>query len=924
MIIFYHSISSGLTLISPNDYKKDMKSSQFYIKLPVFLVFIGLIFSVQANAKPIDSSGQHLETVTLQLKWLHQFQFAGYYAALEKGFYQEAELNVVLKEARPGRSIAEDVVAGKAEYGIDMPNLLLERQKGKPIVVLAAILQHSPEILITRKDLAFNSPHDLIGKTVMLRPNGNIESRAMFVNEGVPLEQLNIVDHTWNLADLIDKKVDAISGYLTDRPFMLQERGVEYAIIRPLTYGVDFYGDCLFTTENEIIKHPERVKGFLEATVKGWNYAMQHPEEIVDLILQKYHSRLSREALLFEAKVMQELMQPTFIEIGHMNSGRWQYIADTFVKLKMLEPDYSLQGFLYDPNPRADSTKVMRKVWNLLIVLSFITLIVIILLIFNRMLKKEVEDRTNHLLKEISERKQIQEELALEKTFIDAIFNSVPGMLYLYDTEGRLVRWNRKHELMTGYSSKELSKMHLLDWYKGDDEAQATITKGIQTTLQKGYSEAEANLQKKDGSIIPMYFTASLLNINEKQYFTGIGVDITERKRAEKEREKLQEQLIQAQKMESVGRLAGGVAHDFNNMLTVIIGHTEIAMNGINSNQALFANLQEIHKAAVRSTDLTRQLLAFASKQTIAPKVLDLNKIVAGMLNMLGRLIGEDIDLSWSPSIDLWPVKMDPSQVDQIFTNLCINARDAIAGIGKITIETGRATFDDEYCGSHVGYLPGEYIILAVSDNGCGMEKETTSKLFEPFFTTKTFGQGTGLGLATVYGIVKQNNGFVNVYSEPDEGTTFRIYLPRYKGKVEQTQKESAAVSIEAGHETILLVEDEPAILSVTQTMLESLGYTVLSASEPDEGIELAEKYADRIDLLLTDVIMPGMNGRDLSTRLQSMHLDVETLFMSGYTANVIAHHNVLDEGVHFIPKPFTRKDLASKLREALNCGKKK
>jgi CheY-like chemotaxis protein len=282
---------------------------------------------------------------------------------------------------------------------------------------------------------------------------------------------------------------------------------------------------------------------------------------------------------------------------------------------------------------------------------------------------------------------------------------------------------------------------------------------------------------------------------------------------------------------------------------------------------------------------------------------------------MLQRLIGEDIHLTWKPAKNLWPVKMDPSQIDQILANLCINARDAISDVGKITIETENMVFDNDYCTTHLGFLPGEYVRLVVSDNGCGMDKGTQSNIFEPFFTTKGIGEGTGLGLATVYGIVKQNHGFINVYSEPNQGTTFTIYLPRHEGNAGQADKHGTKEPPSRGHETILLVEDEPAILNITSQMLEMQGYSVLTASTPDEAIRLAGEHTGEIHLLMTDVIMPVMNGRDLAKCLLSGYPHLKHLFMSGYTANVIAHHGVLDEGVNFIQKPFSLTALAKKVR---------
>ncbi len=400
-----------------------------------------------------------------------------------------------------------------------------------------------------------------------------------------------------------------------------------------------------------------------------------------------------------------------------------------------------------------------------------------------------------------------------------------------------------------------------------------------------------------------------------------IAIDITARIDAESERERLSNQLAQSQKMESVGRLAGGVAHDFNNMLNVILGHTELTLKDLPADSPQRDSLAEIRKAAERSANLTRQLLAFARKQTVAPKNLDLNETIASMIKMLERLIGEDIDLLWKPGKRLAQVRIDPGQVDQILANLAVNARDAIGHRnGKITIETSNVEINEEYCAANLGATPGRYVMLAASDDGCGMDEETCAQIFEPFFTTKSVGEGTGLGLATIYGIVKQNDGFVNVYSEPGKGTTFRIHLPALDAELRQPGgTQSTAAAPVGGHETILVVEDEAAILNLAQTMLERLGYTVLAASNPNEAIRTARERSDRIDLLITDVVMPEMNGRDLARSLQECCPQIRILFMSGYTASVIAQHNVLDDGVNFIEKPFSMRGLARKVRKALD-----
>lgn len=401
---------------------------------------------------------------------------------------------------------------------------------------------------------------------------------------------------------------------------------------------------------------------------------------------------------------------------------------------------------------------------------------------------------------------------------------------------------------------------------------------------------------------------------------TGKIINYTSVSRDIMERLHMAEQLHQAQKMESVGRLAGGVAHDFNNMLAVILGNSELAMSRLNPTDALYGDLLEIRKAAERSADLTRQLLAFARKQTVVPKVVDLNDTVGKTLKMLRRLIGEAIELVWRPGSGDTTIKVDPSQVDQILANLAINARDAIAGVGKLTIETRNTTFDSNFCAEHADTTPGEYVMLLVSDTGCGMDEATLKHVFEPFFTTKDVGKGTGLGLATVYGIVKQNNGFINIYSEPGLGTTFKIYLPRFMGKVEAPLGDDALPLRCHGDETILLVEDEPAILAMGKTLLEKLGYTVSAAASPTEAIRLATSRTGGFNLLLTDMIMPEMNGQVLSTRLLALCPDMKCVYMSGYTADAINSNNILDKGVNFLQKPFTMKELAAKVRAVLDA----
>jgi PAS domain S-box-containing protein len=540
--------------------------------------------------------------------------------------------------------------------------------------------------------------------------------------------------------------------------------------------------------------------------------------------------------------------------------------------------------------------------------------------VFSSNIHAKGRDLLHSIIHDITSRKLAEKALRESEASFSQLFESAPvPMAYATDVEGYTgTTWNDAWHRTFGYSREEAEGLSGNDiglWVDPSDRSRF-----IEMAKRQNYvAHFETLLRRRDGAVRNCSLFGRFIDKTGYRILMAAYLDITERQRIDEERQKLQAQLSQAQKMESVGRLAGGVAHDFNNMLGAILGYTELGLLRVNPTDPIHGTLTDIQKAAQSSTDLTRQLLAFARKQTVATKVLDLNETLEGMLKMLHRLIGENIDLAWMPGKDLGQVRMAPSQVEQLLANLCVNARDAIQDTGKITVETGAATLDETYCAAHVGSVPGEYVLLAVSDNGCGMDDETFSHLFEPFFTTKEVGKGTGLGLATVYGIVKQNNGFIDVKSEPGQGTTVEIYLPRNTAETGRASRTEVAQSTAGGHETILLVEDEAMILDITTKMLERQGYTVQAAATPGQAIRLAREYTGKFHLLITDVVMPEMNGRDLAKTLLPLYPNLKQLFMSGYTANLIAEHGVLDEGVQFIQKPFSVQTLAAKVREVLD-----
>jgi signal transduction histidine kinase len=389
--------------------------------------------------------------------------------------------------------------------------------------------------------------------------------------------------------------------------------------------------------------------------------------------------------------------------------------------------------------------------------------------------------------------------------------------------------------------------------------------------------------------------------------------------RAALERRRLEENLRQAQKMEAIGQLAGGVAHDFNNILTAITGYSELLLHELPDGSSLRDDVGEIRKAADRAAGLTRQLLAFSRKQILAPRVLNLNTLVADLNSLLRRTLGENIDIVTNLAPDLWSVRADPGQLEQVIVNLGVNARDAMPEGGKLTIETSSVELDEAYAMGHLPVQPGAFVLLAVSDTGMGMSEETMAHIFEPFFTTKEKGKGTGLGLATVYGIVKQSGGFIWVYSEPGQGSTFKIYLPRVAEEAEPGHSPGAGAP-KGGTETILLVEDEGGVRSLARRVLETLGYTILEAADSALAVGLADAYKGPIHLLLTDVVLPDSGGRKLAEQLMGRRAGLKVLYMSGYTENAIVHRGILEAKTAFLHKPFTPHELATGVRSALDA----
>ena len=509
---------------------------------------------------------------------------------------------------------------------------------------------------------------------------------------------------------------------------------------------------------------------------------------------------------------------------------------------------------------------------------------------------------------DITDQRHAERELLQEKTFSDTIIDSLPGTFYICDGRGKLIRWNNNEKEVTGYSTEEMSRMNVLDLFRED---RPLIVNKLKEVLEKGRASTEARLVTKSGMSIPFLLTGFRMSMNENQYIVGVGIDISVRK-------KLEEQLRQSQKMECLGSLAGGIAHDFNNILTAIIGYGNLLQMKMRPDDALRHNVEQILASANRAASLTQGLLAYSRKQVLNPQPVDLNEIIRKVDRLLVRLIGEDVELKTLLADKEISVLVDASQIEQVLMNLATNARDAMPHGGYLFIETELVEMDEDTAKAHDFQKPGTYALIAVTDSGTGIDDKKRERIFEPFFTTKESEKGTGLGLALVYGITKQHEGSIHVYSEEGKGTTFKIYLPVVPMAAVETPHTDLP-PIEGGTETILVAEDDETVRALTSSILEQFGYTVIQAEDGEDAVNKFMTNRDKVRLLLLDVIMPKKNGKDVYDKIRIFKPEVKALFLSGYTAEIVQQKGLLDKGLNFILKPAPMNDLLRKVRSILD-----
>ena len=960
-----------------------------------------------------NGSGAGLTHVVLRLAWLHQFQFAGYYAAVEKGFYRDAGFKVTIVEGKPERGSVEEVISGRANYGVARSELLLHRLHGRPVVALAVIFQHSAVILLAKKESGIDNPHEMIGKRVMLlKGDDSAEHIAMFQNEGVSLEQIKVIPSTFNIDDLIDGKTDVFNAYITNEPYYLERKGIPVSIISPKTYGIDFYGDCLFTSEQEIKDHPDRVRIFREASLRGWKYAMAHPEEIIDVILTKYSVKKTRDHLRFEANAIRKLMLPDLVEIGHMNPGRWHHIAGTYVELGMADPDYSLKDFIYDPNPRPDNTWI-RWAFGVAVSLGLLIGLSSILLLFHN----------KRLQVEIKQRKDAEESLRLVQFSI----NNAKDALYWVGPDAKFAHVNDAACKMLGYKREELLTMSVYDI---DPEIPADFWPAHWDDIRnRGSFVLETTHLRKEGTIFPVEISVNYIRFGDHEYTCSFARDITDRKLVEEalqqseekyrammeamknaayicspefrirymnpaminrighdatgemcykaiydrnekcswcvfdqvQKEKhieyemagpkdnryysvtsspishsdgtvskltifhditeiknMEAQLQQARKMESIGTLTGGIAHDFNNILGIIIGNTELALEDVPKWNPAHFNLEEIRNAGLRAANIVRQLLSFSRKTGQGIKPIEIVPVIKESLNFLRSTIPTTIDIRQDIQVTDESILADPVQINQVLINICTNAFQAMeetGGILELTVET--TIIEKGGVKNYPDLAPGEYVKIAISDTGPGIDPEIMDRIFDPYFTTKEVGKGSGMGLAVVHGIIKNHAGAITVDSQRGKGAIFTMLFPVVTEKPVMEVK--TPDEIPHGNETILLVDDEERIVNMTQKILERLGYTVETKINPIEALELFRLKAAKFDLVITDMTMPQMTGVKLSEKLMEIRKDIPVIVCTGHSS-LINEEKAKELGIAaYVMKPIVKQDIAKTIRKVLD-----
>ncbi len=880
------------------------------------LIIISLLLSIATTALANTPAGNNnqLDSVVLQLRWLHQFQFAGYYAAIEQGYYKDVGLQVEINEGGPGVNTIKEVIDGKAHYGVTNSEVLLQRLKGKPVVVLAAIFQHSPLALVIRQSSGITNPQELKGHNIILsQGTRDVEIKAMLLNEGINLKELNIVKSFTTTEDYTNPAIDSFPVYTTNQPFFLEREKVTYSVLKPSTYGIDFYGDCLFTSVQELENNPERVKAFRKASLKGWEYAMEHPALMVDFISNHIGSRKSKEHLIYEANAMRELILPTLVEIGHMNPGRWEHMAKTFANLNMIDAKPVLSGFIYDPAVQGDT--YLRR--NLAITIGAVVLFAIIatvLLIFNRRFKHEINERI-----------AVEQELSeSEKRFRTLFEKSAEAMLIIKGET--FVDCNEATVKLFGCENKEcVIKAHQSDLspkYQPDGRSSIEgAQEMIKIAQQQGSHQFEWTHKRPNGELFPAEITLTAISIGDTKLLHTVLRDISAKKKAEAEKQEMEFKLNRAHKMEAIGMMAGGVAHDLNNMLAGVINYPELMLLKLPTDSELRRPLEAIRDSGQRAAAVVADLLTVARGVASTKKPCDINLLIKEHLKSpeckLLRTSYSEVEFTEQYTTKQPIINCSAIHIKKALMNLTMNAAEAVGDKGNVIIST-RIHQIEQAEGREKDMAPGDYVSLTVQDNGSGITDKDLKHIFEPFYTRKMMGKsGTGLGLAVVWNTVQDHNGKIFVESSP-EGTRFQLYFPSEKKEIIAQPATDSRENLISNNEHILIVDDEQHLRDIACQILQDLNYRVDTVGSGEQAIDFVKDTP--VDLIVLDMLMePGINGRQTYAKIIEQYPNQKAIIASGFSKSDDVKIALQLGASEFIGKPYSREQLGRAVKDVLN-----
>jgi len=838
------------------------------------------------------------DSIRIQLKWKHQFQFAGYYAALEKGFYADEGLHVSLIEGGSGHAPMQELLAGEVQYAVADAGALLTRAKGKPVVLVATIFQHSPQVIYTRDNVA--SLQDLRGRRVMMQQGSlTIEVQAMLKQAGLSQDDYVRIP-IGSLDDLIDGRTDAWPGYSVNEGFVLKQRGIPFHVFRPSDYGIDFYGDTLITTEAEIAAQPERVAAIRRASIRGWEYALAHQQEIIALIKRKYDSQHKSVAhLSYEANAIADLMFHNIVPVGFSNPERWHQIAVVFEHMGFPMSKVDWDSFLYQPGREVPDMLWHYRYW---IALGLLIVLLLVMYLYTVQLRRGIRRRTAALEQVSSEYKEILDQMQ------DAYYRTNP--------QGEITWVSLACERHMGYQRHELIGQQLSTLYY-EDGGRDQFLQALQAS-GGNLQHYEVCLKHKDGSRLWSEVNSQFF-YDEHGHIAGVEGNVrnvNERKRAERESRELTDQLQQAQKMESIGVLAGGIAHDFNNLLVGVMGNAELAMLD-NRQEELRPYLEQIFKSSRHGADLVRQMLAYSGQGHISMGEQNLNALIRDVSELLGTVIGKHIRLEQRLMGGLPDIYGDKNQLTQLIMNLMTNASEAMQHKpGEILLHTGvrylsAQDFTAMYMATDIE--AGEFAFVAVTDTGCGMDKRTQERIFDPFFTTKE--TGSGLGLAALLGIVRSHGGTLSLHSAPGEGACFTVFFPILAAGQSGTAAQEEVIHVQpelAG--AVLVVDDEEMVRDVARRLLEHKGIQVITAIDGADAVQIFRQHADDIALVLMDLTMPEMDGEQAFHAIRSIRPDAIVVLSSGFSEAEAVKRLQRHGLAGFVRKPYTQQVLLQEI----------